>query len=326
MRVLILGSLMAGALSLPGFAAEPSFEALVRSSSVPYRGTLVINGATVVRVTHGAGDRKRQEIVEPLKLKGDLIVDNGKTLWHFSPRTHRIDLSPTRQWGERISERLRLLTRNYRLKLKGRDAVAGRPVHVVDLVSNHPNRGWQRLWLDQDHAVPLRVERHAPNGRLLERTEFREIDFPERLDPGEFHMELPNNAAVTTSVKLLASGRTLSEVRDQIPFEVRLPGFVPPGFEVLDLHLFESRGVKSLHWRLTDGLTTLSLFLTEREHHPEPPGARVVELVPGNRGLLLEQPDRRMLCWSDSALGYVIVGELTEGELIRVARSTLGAD
>lgn len=326
MRRLIFGGILVGSLSFPAMAVAPSLEALVSAGNVPYEGTLVINGDTVVRVVHGPGDLKRQEIVAPLRLKGDLIVDNGKTLWHFSPRTQKVDLSPTRQWGERTSERLRLLTQNYRMKVLGRERVAGRAVHIVELQSAHANRGSQRLWLDQVHAVPLRMERRSAKGRLLERNEFREIVFPDRVDPAHFLLELPPNVAVTTSVRFLASGRTLADLRDQLPFSVRLPAYLPGGFEVLDLHLFESKGVKSLHWRLSDGLSTLSLFLTDKAHHPELPASRAIDLAPGRKAHLVEHPGRRTLCWMDARLGYAMVGELAEDELIKVARSTLSGD
>lgn len=323
MRALILGSLLAGTLGLPAWAVPPSLDALVRSSGVPYEGTMVINGRTIVKVVHGPGDRKRQEIVSPMRMKGDLIVDNGKTLWHFSPRTQNVDLSPTRQWGDRVADRLRLLTQNYKMKVLGRDKVAGRSAHIVELQSTHANRGSQRLWLDQDHAVPLRIERRSAHGHLLERTEFSEITFPAAVSSEHFRLELPDNVAVTTSVRLLASGRTLEELNSQLPFPVELPSYLPRGYELLDLHLFEAKGVKSLHWRLSDGLTTLSLFMTGKAHQPELRSAREIDLAPKQKAHLLEHPGRTTLCWTDDRLCYAMIGELTEDELIKIARSTV---
>lgn len=322
MRGLLLGALIAGSLSGPASAAEPSLDALVRASGVPYEGLLVINGQTIVRVRHGAGDRRRQEFVAPPRMKGDLIVDNGMTLWHFSPRTQKVELSPTRQWADRVPDRLRLLSRNYQMKVLGREKVAGRPTHVVELQPTHAGRPSQRLWLDQVHGVPLRVERRSARGQLLERSEFSEIAFPEAMDPAQFQLELPANAAVTTSVRLLASGRTFADLPEPLPFPARLPGFLPAGFEALDVHLFESKGVKSLHCRLSDGLTTLSLFMTDRVHHPELEKAREIDLSPGRKAHLIEQSGRRMLCWSDARNGYAMIGELPEGELLKVARSS----
>lgn len=325
MRAVILGALMAGSLVMPGFAAAPSMEALVRASNVPYEGTMVINGHTVVKVVHGPGDRRRQEIVSPLRMKGDVIVDNGKTLWHFSPRTQKVDLSPTRQWGDRTAERLRLLTQNYKMKLLGREKVAGRPVHVVELTSVHGNRGTHRLWLDHDTVVPLRVERRSSAGKLLERTEFREISFPESVSPEHFRLELPDKVEVTTTVRLLASARSLSELSEPVPFPARLPAYLPKGYELLDLHLFEAKGVKSLHWRLSDGLTTLSLFMTEKGHFPELPHAREIT-VGKKKARLVEHPGRQTLCWTDDRLGYAMVGEIPEDELMKVVEATISTN
>ena len=323
MRPLLLGAVMASSLSWPAFAISPSMEALVRSSNVPFQGTLIINGQTVVKVVHGAGDRRRQEILSPLRMKGDLMVDSGKTLWHFSPRTQKVDLSPTRQWGDRVADRLRLLSQNYRMGLVGKEKVAGRTVHVVELLPTHGDRGSQRLWLDQVHAVPLRIERRSARGKLLERSEFREIDFLDQVDPDLFLLELPQNVAVTTSVRLLAAGRTLADLGDQLPFAVKLPAYLPQGFEGMDMQLFESKGVKSLHWRLSDGLTTLSLFMTGKEHQPELPSSRALELAPKQKAHLLEHPGRRTLCWTADRVSYAMIGDLTEPELLKIARSTV---
>ncbi|MNK87404.1 Sigma-E factor regulatory protein RseB precursor [compost metagenome] len=323
MRPLLLGAFMAGTLSWPAFAVSPSMEALVRSSNVPFQGTLVINGQTVVKVVHGAGDRRRQEILAPMRMKGDLIVDNGKTLWHFSPRTQKVDLSPTRQWGDRVADRIRLLTQNYRMNVLGREKVAGRAVHVVELLPTHGSRSSQRLWLDQMHAVPLRLERLSPQGKLLERTEFRDIDFLDQVDPELFLLELPQNVAVTTSVRLLAAGRTLGDLGDQVPFAVKLPSYLPRGFEGMDVQLFESKGVKSLHWRLSDGLTTLSLFMTGKDHQPVMPSSRTIDLAPKQKAHLLEHPGRRTLCWTADRVSYAMVGDLNEDELLKIARSTV---
>jgi negative regulator of sigma E activity len=193
----------------------------------------------------------------------------------------------------------------------------------VELQSTHANRGSQRLWLDQDHAVPLRIERRGAHGNLLERTEFSEISFPDGVNPEHFRLELPDNVAVTTSVRLLASGRTVDELGDLIPFPVQLPAYLPRGYELLDVHLFEAKGVKSLHWRLSDGLTTLSLFMTNKDHHPDLRAAREIDLAPKQKAHLLEHPGRKTLCWKDDRLGYAMVGELTEDELVKIARSTV---
>ncbi|MNT95012.1 hypothetical protein D3C72_2368100 [compost metagenome] len=62
--------------------------------------------------------------------------------------------------------------------------------------------------------------------------------------------------------------------------------------------------------------------MTDKEHHPVLPSARAVELAPGQKAHLLEHPGRRTICWADARVGYAMVGELTEAELLKVARST----
>lgn len=310
-------------LSLPAQAAEPSFSALVRARELPYIGELVINGRTVVRVTHGAGDRIRQEVLFPPGMAGELILDNGRTRWHYSPRTSLVDISPsvvsTRQ--QHVSERL--MARNFKLVVRKKAVIADRPTLVVEVLPLLAGRDSQRLWLDQATLVPLRVERLSPEGQLRESSEFRRIEVPATPAPDAFEFALPPHARVSTSVNLIASGRGLGDLKAQTSFPIKMPSYLPQGFEVLDCHLIETRGVRSIHWRLSDGLDMMSLFQTDREHgHPQPPGARALDLKQA-RGYMLERGAHRMLCWVTDTGAFTLIGDLNLEELKKIAASTM---
>ncbi|HEY9897636.1 MAG TPA: sigma-E factor regulatory protein RseB domain-containing protein [Pantanalinema sp.] len=302
--------------------AEPSFARLVQAGQVPYVGELVVNGRTVLRVTHGAGDRRRQEVVSPARMAGELVVDNGKTRWHYSPRTQRVDITPSTLGLRRPMVSERLLSRNFRLEVGSRATVLGRPTRIVEIVPLHPGRSRQRLWMDVATGLALRTEHLSPSGLVLDRSEFRSIQVQTALKPDAFEFTLPPRAKVGSSVQVLASGQTLDEIDVELPFTPRLPSYLPAGFEVLDVQVFESKGVRNVHWRLSDGLGMLSLFQATRESMPPmPEDAREVTFE-GGRGHVLGHGSHRMLCWEMPNGSYSLVGDLAQSELTKIAAST----
>lgn len=320
---LLLTLALLGLASMPARAAEPGFSALVRSRQLPYIGELVINGRTVVRVTHGVGDRLRQEILSPPGMAGELILDNGRTRWHYSPRTSLVDISPSVVSARQQALSERLMARNFKLIVLKKALIAGRPTTVVEVHPLFAGRDSQRLWLDQATQLPLRVERLSPQGQLRESSEFRRIEVPATPSLSAFEFELPPHAKVSTSVQLVASGRTLGDLKAKTSFPIKMPSYLPQGFEVLDVHLIETKGVRSIHWRLSDGLDMLSLFQTDREHeYPQPRSARALDLKQA-RGYMLEHGAHRMLCWVTEAGAFTLIGDLSLDDLKRIATSTI---
>lgn len=324
-RLLLLSAL---ATSLPlgpipaALAAPATFESLVESNQLPYIGELVVNGKTVLRVTHGPGDRRRQEVMAPAGMRGEVIVDNGKTRWHHSPRTSQVDIAPSELSYKRPALSARLLERNFRLRVLRKESVAGRPTTVVDVLPRHVGRPSQRLWMDEATGLPLRVERHSPQGGMISSSEFRSIQVPAKLPADAFEFALPAHARVSSSVQMIATGSTLADLKTPMPFPIKMPTYLPPGFEVITVHLFENNGVRSIHWRLSDGLYMLSLFQTDREHRAQRPAGAHTVTIADAQGFIVGQGAHHMLCWDTPEGAFSLIGDLTESELTRIAAST----
>lgn len=303
-------------------AVEPSFARLVQAGSIPYVGELVVNGRTVLRVTHGAGGRRRQEVVSPPRMAGELVVDNGKTRWHYSPRTRRVDITPSTLGARRPMASERLLSRNFKLAVGAQATVLGRPARIVEIVPLHPGRTRQRLWMDTETGLALRTEHLSPSGLVVDRSEFRSLQLNPVLKPEAFEFTLPRRAKVGSSVQVLATGPTLEDLEVSLPFTPRLPDYLPEGFEVIDVQVFESKGVRNVHWRLSDGLGMLSLFQATRESLPHRPDDAREVTFEGGRGYVVGHGSHRMLCWEMPHGSYSLVGDLAESELTRIASST----
>lgn len=324
-RLLLLSALISSvpfAPSADAAAAPATFSSLIHASQLPYAGELVVNGQTVLKIMHGPGDRRRQEVLAPAGMRGEVIVDNGKTRWHLSPRTNQVDIAPSELSYKREASSVRLLERNFRLKVLRKERVAGRLTHVVDVQPVHPGRPSQRFWMDEETGLPLRVERRSPQGALLSKSEFRKIQVPTKLPADAFEFALPARARVSSSVQMIATGSTLTEIKPPTPFPVKMPTYLPSGFEVVTVHLFENRGIRSIHWRLSDGLDTLSLFQTDREHRAQRPHGAHRVTIASAEGFVVDQGPYRMVCWDTPEGAFTLVGDLSERELMHIAAST----
>lgn len=312
-----------GATPSIGFSGDPVDQMVAAEEQLNYTGILDFGEDARARIVHAAGGRQRIEYLDPPPLRGELVIYNGRTRWHYSPRTNRIDLSPSDGGEQDRRVRDRLIHQNYREALGPQAVLASRPVEEMDLVPRHRDGGLQKVWLDLATGLPLKMIRYSSFGQEIEHSEFQSIQFLSSAPERAFDFSLPNQAKVSTPVIQVAHGTNLTQVRGFVTFPVSLPRYLPPGFQVMDVRVFDAQHVRTLHWRLTDGLDTLSLFVTAARHHaPAPRGARRVQL--GNdEGFMLSEGPSKLLSWSTSTTSYTLIGQLPAAELIKIALSSL---
>ncbi len=307
----------------PAEATGLSIGGMLRAEmNLSYTGTKRLAGQTKFLVQHGPGGKVRIEYLSPPKMKGELVIDNGQARWYFSPGNGQLDISPSESSLRAPAFFERLLLANYR-PVFGKDSViAGRKVRCLDLVPRRSGRFRRRLWLDLATQLPLRVERRNQKGKMLDFSEFTAIEFHPMPRAGAFDLVLPSRSHPTTVVGRIAYGKSLSEVRASIDFPAELPAILPSGYEVLDVQVFDVKKVRSLHWRLTDGMNTLSLFVASSRHRTPPSReAKVFDLGPAD-AFFASRDNANMLTWTTPTNSYTLVGLLPKAAMKRVAVST----
>lgn len=128
------------------------------------------------------------EYLAPARDKGTKMLKDGDQLWTYSPQTDRIirisghllrqsvmgsDLS-----YEDMMEDARL-SDNYSAKLSGSETIFGRDCFILDLKAVNDNQAYQsrKIWVDQERMLILKEERFAKSGKLLKRTEVRDVKY-----------------------------------------------------------------------------------------------------------------------------------------------------
>lgn len=154
--------------------------------------TMEINGARNKRVietkTWSRGREKAYvEILSPEKDKGTKMLKLGNKLWIYSPKTKRsIEIS-----GQMLRQSMlgsdmsyddlmddnRLLEK-YTASVTGHEIIDGRKCWIVTLTAIQSNVNYftQKMWVDAERYVPLKIDLFARSGKLLKRLEFSDVE------------------------------------------------------------------------------------------------------------------------------------------------------
>ncbi len=314
----------------PAHAAQLSPEGILRAREhLTYGGLSTITQPSAlgpktqrVRVTHGAGQRQRQEFLGSQGEVVDLVVSDGQIRWHWAPRQQAVKVAPMDLEGS-LKQRLGLLRQNYVFRVLGQLRHLGRLTLLAQFQPRHPGNLTHRLWVDQATQLPLVVERRDPAGELVDRSEFTEIDFQPSLAGKPFAFTVPTGCKVESTTTMLAAGDGESQPPRGLKWRPEPPGDLPAGYRLLHWQYFvDHRKVPTFAWRFHDGLNLLSCFATDARSLPTAPtGSRPVRVGTGH-GYALAHGAKRMLAWTAGTTGYTLVGHLPDAVLEQVAAST----
>jgi outer membrane lipoprotein-sorting protein len=137
---------------------------------------------TMISKSYTIGDKKAYtEYLAPAREKGTKMLKLDDRLWIYSPSTDRtIQISGhmMRQsvMGSDMSYEDMMndkpLLEQYKADVTGEETVDGRKCWVVLLTAIIPDVSYftQKMWIDQEKFVPLKIEAYAKGGKLLKRT------------------------------------------------------------------------------------------------------------------------------------------------------------
>ena len=190
---------------------------------------MVIHGRrtsrTIESKSWGQGEEKAfTEYLAPAREKGTKMLKLEDKLWIYSPSTDRIiqisgHMLRQSMMGSDLSYEDFMedprLTNLYRADVTGTETVDGRPCWVLELTAKVKDVAYykRKMWVDEARAVPLREELYAKSGKLLKRTELKDITniqgrwFPKRI----------------IFKDMLKKGKGTEFIIEEIQFDVRIP-------------------------------------------------------------------------------------------------------
>lgn len=230
-----------------------------------------------IKLTESPEGTSRRTILQPLSMQGVETVDDGRQAATFLPDRRELIVqdSPRRQ-ACNAEFRMRLLDRNYQLRLVSARRVAGRPAVTVVAVPRTEDLDIRRFTFDAETGFLLRMETERPGESPVVRLEVQVVSYP---------AELPRE---TFDLKPVGGVRRV-RYRSPEPFKPRenspieglnpiVPRRLPSGFRVEEVQVLDPEK-RMVAVRITDGLVRGTVYQRPAggESRPPMPGASVLE-------------------------------------------------
>jgi negative regulator of sigma E activity len=272
-----------------------------------------------VEVYH-EGDRVRREFLAPDGTPARVIVSDGERQEVHLVKKGKVLRGDAVKSYEKLMppEREReLLLKNYRLTASGPQDVAGRACWILEIAPLVAGKPEQRLWIDQDTHVVLENKRLLPGRAFAAMVRYTRFTPAADLDDSLF--ELDDTTAAKAGKGLEPDFMTLEQLNAETGKHASLPAELPAGFVFESADFFTVNKSTVSHARYTDGLSVLSVFLTDKPVRL-PKGAPAPQSGLPGASLRLSSAGR-LLQFRRGRAHYTLVGDVSKELLQRIAKA-----
>jgi sigma-E factor negative regulatory protein RseB len=241
------------------------------SGQVSFRGTLVHmcgGKVDIVEVVHRVEDGSITERVKSLDADGrEIIRDAGEVMCILPDQEtvlvgSRLETGHADRFLEASAGFANVNDSNYRLQSQEREYVAGRVTEVIMIRPIDTYRFGYRLWIDSEHALPLKYELLDDRGDAVEQTLYTQIDFSDSIRKAEVEpTTVMENFVWQQSGKVAtvsADSPSLAEKAAAMGWRVNE---MPPGFALVAVEAGPAEDVGTRHLVYSDGLASVSVFI-----------------------------------------------------------------
>ncbi|HTU81184.1 MAG TPA: outer membrane lipoprotein-sorting protein [Candidatus Acidoferrales bacterium] len=308
-------ALVFDAISAP---ASVSFEGLVEDVRLGRSGAVV----SIYRIEHRAPDATERTFTAPAAERGQELITRGKDTYAVDPAARRIVESANAAADDQVAfdDNYILLRANYRAAVRGSESFDGRQCDVVALNNKYTNHTTMLLRIDRQTKLVLEKQQFASDGSMVSEVRFESVRFEGA--PPDSDFALPAGFVHVAGPSFGVPDDNVTNLIASAGFSARGPKFLPDGFSPVEGKVATVKGVRTLHLLYSDGIRTISLFenpsptgLDMQRFHSEP------TTVSGRDAQYAETGPTTLLTWNDTALHYVLVGDLSLEELQRIAAS-----
>ncbi|MCS7264248.1 MAG: hypothetical protein NZ805_05385 [Armatimonadetes bacterium] len=209
--------------------------------------------------------RYRIEYLSPPKLKGIVIISDGKKRWRVAKGKVIWEL----EVNGLTSANLELLSKNYRLTVLGSTEVLGRKAWKIEIVPKVKGKFHHKFWLDSEHGIILKGVVSDEKGVPIALMTVSELEFlePNKVKDGLF--SAPKKQKTN-------SPKQMTKIQAQSKWSIKLPDNLPFGFVLEKIEELElPKDSSALHALYTDGLMRISLFALPSDIKPSLGSSRV---------------------------------------------------
>lgn len=290
----------------------------------------------IVNIVEGSEGRYRFTYIAPASVRGRVVVNDGKFVYHYEPDRQTVLRRPTPPINDLLIGNSAEYSSHLVRILPKRETIAGRNVRVLELRGTQNNELCERRWVDEKTGRSLRIEEYRKGGETSRRVELTQVAFTPPAGLDTFQANFPHSARV-----LNATAR-----QEPIPVNAArllgLPGNVR-GYQLRSVVLGHTTNKnkdgatphepRPHHLIYSNGIHAISVFATEitKEAHNLRPAAgwQSTALLPGVVGYTMGQNSEghSAVAWTRFGRRYVVVGRIPHERLILLSQDLArGAD
>ncbi len=259
---------------------------------------------------------------------GDIVVSNGTTMWSYNSTASEVTImelpkiemdNPSQaDYGKIIKDMLKRSD----IKMPGSEKIGDRDTFILEMTpKNLTNATFfinQKLWIDKETWMPLRIETYDKDGKLMMTMEYRNVEFNTGIPDSEFEFKIPQGAKVITREITLPKEMTLDEAREAVNFTVITPEYLPEGYLLDKVLVFKFGEIQSLSISYKKGDEILSIREANQSRY-EPKGKFESVKLNGIEARYVDTNFSKSLSWTWKGTEITISGTISKEELIKVA-------
>jgi outer membrane lipoprotein-sorting protein len=319
-------------------SSEKQFSYLGTKFVIDYTPTR--RSTTLVKVTYGAPGWQKKEVA-PLQpgQSAQIILDDGKFLWHYIPSQASVVKKKQRMSLGRISKRIysqnKLIQQNYDIHIEqqpqpssdARSASSQVASVTGDVVVSfqpkaHDRPVW-KLWIESEHGLIVRTEVYDIQGNLALLSAFSELTFQPKISTKAFVMTVPKGTTMRKSVE--QHFQSIEEAQPEVSFPISEPAYMPPGFVLTSvIHSPTTKRGEKVQLAYIDGMSSISVFEEKRavSLKNSEKTSKEVEINKTLKGTFHDHGLLKILRWQLEQDFYItLVGEVADTELLKIAAS-----
>ncbi len=296
--------------------------------------------------------KKPRMFREEVKASGDTVgqvtITNGRTLWIYTPQDNEVVVLDDLAVGEFVTETgdlqddtLTAAVQETALAdnpiLVGRPELDGKSTYLLEYQPFTDDflygTGPVRLWVAADSFLPVRIERRDENGRVVIAVLFRELKVNTGMAAGEFDYVPPAGAKVMNSDDIAGTPggnpgsagetrySTLAEAQQAVSFTLRKPSYLPSGFAAGRIYGEERAGIPVMNQEFGMDSKYCILSQSGSVQALDSYGEGKTVKIGSADGRLYEADGVRVIAWAKNGVYFILVGNFSEAELLKVAQS-----
>lgn len=254
------------------------------------------------RVVRTADGRSLAEVLEPAEERGSRTMDDGKWIYSYDPVQNQVKIKrslPLRREPRAIARQTRLILRNYRVILEGRERFADRACYRLRCVPRDPINHTLHLWIDTQTGVELCRQENDRRGNTLNVTFFNSIEYPARIEAREVKAQFPANA-LQINISRSAIYSDIASLRRASTYDISAPFWMPEGYELENCAMMMVDGQNRATLRYTNGLSVITICQAPPLQR-RPPGYSIANVLTLPYGEV-------MVDYATQSRDYMVVG------------------